>query len=438
MGTSNLVLLIHTSDIHLGVDRYVKSPLWGAYIDVFMEIGNRVLESGSRYFVISGDMFNGTTVGFDVLINAIRVLRDLREKGVRVIVVPGNHDNSPTGRSVLNILAESGLIYLLKYEEIHDYLLSRPLVFNDDKVVFYGIPGFRNMREVEYLRNNHIKYLDIYDHRDYEVILVAHTNVKIHGYDPTRFADRYGKITTDEVELHRNIPPETRYIALGHIHLPLPIEREFYGSMAYPGTPIGMDINDLRETARLIEKGFRRRVLMVDTSRKPPYVKSIDLVQSPFVKTLKIDVRSEDELLNGVKEILDKAIVTESKYNVLIIHVTGLEKINMSIENTIRETAFKRNIHIELRPVERGRGLDSGLFLSDINATRDMEYDVEKTLGEIIDLEEKILREISSTGRVSIPLSKLKWLIDRLSEPISSDVKIEELLVEIEKELSEG
>ncbi|MEM4889793.1 MAG: metallophosphoesterase, partial [Thermosphaera sp.] len=86
--------MVHTSDNHLGVDKYARSPLAVAYADVFREIAEKTIEVGSRYLVVAGDMFHSIDPSTDVILSAIRVLKWLKDSGVRVVVVPGNHDNS--------------------------------------------------------------------------------------------------------------------------------------------------------------------------------------------------------------------------------------------------------------------------------------------------------------------------------------------------------
>lgn len=426
-----MTLIVHASDIHLGVDRFARSPISEAYLEVLNEIATKTLESKAKYLVLSGDVFHSANPPFDVLIGSLRVFKKLKDLRVRVIVVPGNHDNSPSGRSVLNLLAEAGVINLLDYEEIHGYLISKPLVFEDDNLVFYGIPGFRRSKEIEYLKNGYVKFLDLRKYENRRVVVVAHVSTRIHGYDPSKLASRYGYIATDEGELYRRIPPQTVYVALGHVHIPLPFNREFRGKAAYPGAPIGMDVSDLKETAQLNEKGIGRRVLLVDVSDDPPIARALELENTPLVRLVIRETNTVDELLNLVtKEASD--IPGTRKHRVLLFYAKGLEKIDIKVETSVRSISSKYNVYVLIQPMPHSREL-SDVLLGGIPLE-----EVVGSLPDFEDIEEGVLKRLIPMLKVRLDIDKLKWIVNRLSQPITSDVKYEELLSELEKELTTG
>lgn len=429
-----MVLLIHTSDIHLGVDKYARSPLARAYIDVLDEIASKTVELGSRYVVVSGDVFHSVNPPMDTIFSAIRILKKLRENGVRVIVVPGNHDNSTSRKGILELLAETGLIYLLDYSELHNYLVLKPLVFEDDRLVFYGIPGFRGSREVEYLTSGTVKFIDVKKYEDYNTIVVAHVSTKMQGYDPTKYASRYGKVATDEGELFRKIPARARYVALGHIHIPVPFEKEFKGRAAYPGAPIGMDANDLRESALLGERAIKRRFLVVDISQDTPSIKAVELENTPLVVLRKIKAKSADDVVRYASEAV-RELPSKPRYRALLLYVTGLERLEAKVIGLIRELSTKHETYIEVHAVPREEEL--GLFTS-LSMPEEIELNLEKVLLDVETLEESVLRDMASRYKLPLSADKLKWLLNRLSEPVAGSARYEELIAEIEKELFKG
>lgn len=428
-----MATLIHTSDLHLGVDRFARTPIAGAYIDVFNEIAEKTIEQGSRYLVIAGDMFHTVNPSFDTLLSVVRTLKKLRDSGIRVVVVPGNHDNSPSGKSALNVISEAGLIDLLGYDEVHNYLISRPLAYPDDSIVFYGLPGFRRSKEVEYLKNGLVRFLDLKHYEKYKVVVVAHVSTKIQGYDPSKFATRYGHLVSDEGELSRRVPPTTSYIALGHVHIPLPFERKFRGKLAYPGAPIGMDANDLRETAHLNERGIKRRVLVVDLSLDTPQVNSIDLDSTPYVKISTIEAKSADEVLKVLpKEVSE--LPSDYKYKVLLLYASGLERVDIKLDTALRSASSKYNVHIIVQPKPPQVGIEDvlggGLVAAEV-------FDIEKTLPEIEDIEEQVLKKVVPRLGLRLSIDKLKWLLNRMSDQVLGDTGCDELLIDLEKEVLE-
>jgi DNA repair exonuclease SbcCD nuclease subunit len=134
--------------------------LESSYYSVLEEISNNVLREKAKHLLISGDMFNTDRTSMGIVIKTVGVLKKLVDSGVRVIVVPGNNDLSRTRTSVLDLLARAGLIHLLDFKEETGWLILEPLVFQDDRLVFYGVPGFRGSsnREVEYLKHGTMRF----------------------------------------------------------------------------------------------------------------------------------------------------------------------------------------------------------------------------------------------------------------------------------------
>ncbi|MEM4224975.1 MAG: DNA repair exonuclease [Desulfurococcaceae archaeon] len=430
-----MVLIVHTSDIHLGVDKYANSPLAAAYVDVFNEIAEKTVEAGSRYLVVAGDMFHSTDPSTEVILSAIRVLKKLKESGVRVVVVPGNHDNSTIRRGILDVLAEAGLVHLLEYREEYDYLLLKPLVFEDDRLVFYGIPGFRWQKELNYIGKGMVKYLERSKYENYSTVVVAHTSAKVYNYDPTSYSTRYGKIATDEGELLRRIPQGAKYIALGHIHIPVPLEKTFRSNSAYPGAPIGMDASDLRESVWLAEMGVKRRILLVDIQQYPSSIRAIELENTPFVAYREIEAHGPSDVMNQLMKIVSE-LPSEPKHKVVLLYLKNVEELDARILGVAKEMSIKRGVHVEVNisKPEESSGLLSAL--SQLGELK--EVDTERTLLDIDTLEERILEDLARRYKLPLSLDKLKWLLNKLAEPVPSSSKYRDILLQIEKELLES
>ncbi|MGC8982200.1 MAG: metallophosphoesterase family protein [Desulfurococcaceae archaeon] len=421
-----MVLIAHTSDLHLGVARFKDSPIRGAYLEVFEEIASKAIAAGAKYLLVAGDLFDEVSPPMEVVISAIKVVNKLKSAGVRVVVVPGNHDNSPSRRGVLDLLAETGLIHLARYREEGGVLYLEPLVFEDDMLVFYGLPGFRGSREVVYLRDGRVKFEDAKKYAGYDIVVLAHVSTKIYGYDPSLHFSRYGKISTDEGELSRAVPAGTKYVALGHVHIPLPQSDSFEARAAYPGAPIGMDINDLKETAQLAKKGVSRRFLLVDASKDPPLVKAVPLENSPKVVISEIKAGDSGELKKQVFKEVENALKLESKYRALLIYVKGLKNIEAEVDRELRYQAAKKGVHLELRTEAQETFESILLVLGEAYS----EISLGKTSFE--EIEERALKELAEKYKLGLPIDKLKWIINRLSSPTA---KPSELLEELEKEL---
>ena len=62
------------------------------------------------FILFSGDLFNTTLPGIDNLKRVVKKLKSLVEFKIPVYVVPGSHDYSPSGKTMIDVLEEAGLL----------------------------------------------------------------------------------------------------------------------------------------------------------------------------------------------------------------------------------------------------------------------------------------------------------------------------------------
>lgn len=418
--------LIHTSDLHLVPDWFADTILENSYHDVFNEIADNVINEDSRYLLISGDFFDVHNPNLNIVLRVVRVLKRLKEKNIKVVVVPGNHDFLRIKSSILNLLNEAGLIHLLEFNEVENWLVVEPLVFQDDKIAFYGIPGFKGTsnREIKYLKDGLVKFTKESQLKDYTLVILAHLNTRFAEYDPSKYSRRYGHESLEYLEFLRRLPSNTRYVALGHVHIPIPFEDSFKGNIAYPGSPIGRDTADLIETYELMNRDIHRRILSVDISHDPPSVRSIRLENTPIVHYRRIDAKDFNDLKAQVDKALDE--IELRKYTVLIVDVKGVEKSTRDIEAYRVDTMKRKNIFLKIRVFPRSILSLEQEQLTDIPVS---DKDI-----SIYELEEMILRTIIEKSSRKISYDKLKFIIDLIS---SENLSPEFILSTILREMDE-
>ncbi len=121
--------ILHTSDWHLGrrptgregeytrarYEDYFKSVEW---------IVDEALKEKVNLLIVSGDIFDRSTIGPDVLYKTEKILRRLKDGGIKVLVVEGNHDYmAREGQSWIDYLEKED--YLVKLE-VRDEGSGRP------------------------------------------------------------------------------------------------------------------------------------------------------------------------------------------------------------------------------------------------------------------------------------------------------------------------
>ena len=214
----NTVLVLHTSDTHLGYRQYGIIEREKDFYDVFDEIIEIALREHVDLVVHSGDMFDTTRPPPQAFKAAIKSLRRLADKGIPFVVVAGDHDTPKRAiLSPLAVLEEVNLAHVIgvrgdQPEEIN-------LKTKRSTVIIHGI---RNQKGIA----AHQKLLSLLKRlrpsSDRPSILMLHQTLREASPDY-------------ELEL-AELPKGYSYYALGHLHL----FKEFWlgeSAVVYPGSP---------------------------------------------------------------------------------------------------------------------------------------------------------------------------------------------------------
>ncbi|MEN9223713.1 MAG: DNA repair exonuclease [Thermostichus sp. BF3_bins_97] len=111
---------LHLADVHLGYDRYDSPERSKDFFLAFRDVVQRyAIQKPVDFVVIAGDLFEHRQIQPGVLNQAQIVLRELKQAGIPVLAIEGNHDNRPYGvkTSWLRYLADHGELMLLEPSE---------------------------------------------------------------------------------------------------------------------------------------------------------------------------------------------------------------------------------------------------------------------------------------------------------------------------------
>lgn len=112
---------LHLADIHLGFDRYNSKE---RTLDFFKALDDAIqkyaIAERVDFVVIAGDLFEHRTIQPNILNQAQCCLQNLKEAGIPVLAIEGNHDNRPYGTktSWLRYLADWELLILLEPSDV--------------------------------------------------------------------------------------------------------------------------------------------------------------------------------------------------------------------------------------------------------------------------------------------------------------------------------
>lgn len=286
------VKFAHMSDCHLGS--------WNAHPDLrelppkaFEIAMDKCIAARVDFIIIAGDLFDTSFPPIDILQRCAAALHKAREAGIRIYYVAGSHDYSPTGKSMLNVLEEAGLMTnVAKGEEADGKLLLKPTI-DKTGAKLYGIFGRKGSLEV--------RYFDDLDRRIEEdegfKIFVMHCGIA--EYKPERFSEMAA------VPLS-SLPKNFDYYASGHVHTNFVDKKH---NIVFPGPlfPAGMDeLENYDSGFYIFDKTLRRE--------------NVRLHDITLVK-VGADGKNSGDV---EREILEKIDSVDAENRIVLVHLKGV------------------------------------------------------------------------------------------------------------------
>ena len=244
----------HLADVHIGAWRDPKLAVLPD--QAFDRAVSKALEEEVDFIVISGDLFNTALPGMDHLRAAVRSLQRAKEAGVPVYVIPGSHDFSPSGKSMLHVLEEAGLLKDVFKGGIADGKLRLELT-EDGKTgaVLTGVLGRRGMLERREYEDLDREWLSSRLPAGKPKVFLFHTSLS--ELKPKEM----GQMESSPVSM---MPPGFDYYAGGHVHVTEEVSLEGYPHVVYPGPLFPASFSELEKLGSggmvIVEDGQPRRV----------------------------------------------------------------------------------------------------------------------------------------------------------------------------------
>lgn len=230
----------HFADVHLGSWRDPRLSDTG--MKAFVKAVEICFQNGVDFILISGDFFNTSLPSVDCLKQAAAKLREIKERGMAVYAIAGSHDFSPTGKTMLDVLENAGLLTNVMRGSAEETGLS--LKFTVDEKTgakITGVVGRKGMLERKYFEG--LVRQDLEEEDGFRIFMF-HTALS--EFKPE------GLEKMDSVPLSQ-FPKGFDYYAGGHVHEPYARQQPGYGFIANPGP---MFPNNFRELEKLGSGGF--------------------------------------------------------------------------------------------------------------------------------------------------------------------------------------
>ncbi len=354
---------LHISDVHLGCTRYhlPESPrdFFDAWLDVLQKhaIGEKV-----DFVIMCGDFFHKRSVPPETMNYAVAGLQLLKDAGVPVVTIEGNHDqkHSDSDYSWLRSLANWNLLHLLEPTNEECRIVYQPWDAEYGKGGFIDIGRARIFGSHWYgaSANWAIPMLTeaIRENRREGAfhILMLHTDVEGHQTHP---------LPAISVAALKELKSVTEYVGLGHTHMHYEIENWAFN----PGSIEVTNISEFRETRGAF-------VVEVDDENNVTARHTQDYRQRPFQR-LRFEVDGIADAHEITERVLEKvrneARAAEDGQPEPIIEITLAGRLGLP--NSLLETQKMR---------EETQKLTGALHVRIKNHTTPVEYAVAEDVAE--------------------------------------------------------
>jgi hypothetical protein len=335
----------HIADCHIGGWKDIE--LKELSIKAFENAIGICLNENVGFVLIAGDLFNTSLPNIDLIKRTAEILNKLKEADIDVYIIPGSHDFSPSGKTMIDVLEHAGLV--INVMKIKD----NELIFTIDKtgVKITGLVGLRSSLDKYYYEN--LDFSNLENEGGFKIFMLHNTINELKPKDMEK---------VEGVGLSL-LPKNFGYYAAGHVHF---IKESDYdkGKVVYPGP---LFPNNFRELEELKHGGF---YIYDNGSLRYIPIKLKDVLYVKVNANDKSTREVEDEILN----------IKDYEGKILLLRVAGVLKEGKSSDINFKVISDKFK--------------ESFVFLKNTTKLTSKEFlDLNFNEGEIDDVESKIIKE---------------------------------------------
>jgi len=287
----------HLADIHIGAWR--DPALKKLTLEAFRRAIHIILEKKTDFVLISGDLFNTAMPSLDHLKQVVILLKRLKKQGIPVYTIPGSHDYSPSGRTILDVLEEAELLEnVMKGEVINNKLRLSFVTDKSTKAKITGVMGKKGSLEK----------------KDYELLDIDSLEQEP-GFKIFMFHTALDELKPEELEKADSIPVTELprgfdYYAGGHIHIVEHKDLAGYKNLVYPGPVFPANFSELWKLGR---GGF----YIYDNGK-------LEFQPININNVYKVDLNAENKTCEEVNHELEASIQgREFNNTIVLIRVSG-------------------------------------------------------------------------------------------------------------------
>lgn len=236
----------HMADLHIG--GWQEDTLREVNMESFRKAIEICISEKVDFILFAGDIFNTSIPQIDLIKETTAILKKLKDYGIPVYCIPGSHDFSPSGKTMLEVLEKAGLLVsVFKFKD-------NRLLFTADPKTGVKITGILGRKSG--LEKNDYEMLDLKSLESEPGYKIFMFHTAIEEFKPKD----YGEVELIGLDV---LPKNFNYYAGGHVHY---ILKKDYGNgiLTYPGALYPNNFKELEEFKHggfyIIENETMRRI----------------------------------------------------------------------------------------------------------------------------------------------------------------------------------
>lgn len=331
----------HIADCHIGCwhnhPELEKRPL-----EAFERAINSCISSRVDFILIAGDLFDTNLPPIDDVAKTAKMLKKANNAGIPVYIVAGSHDFSPSGKTMIAVFENAGLVKdVAKFTEKDGKVILD--IVETDKVILAGMVGKRGGLESELIEKIQKPNFTNAQKQKFRIFMF---HSAIEEYKPAHLKEMHAI----PVGI---LPKGFEYYATGHVHHTFEMKEDGLGAVIFPGALFPCNFMEL-------EKNKVGGFYIVDVSDKRELklewheIKLLDVIPLKF----NADKKSAERVEAEVRKQITDFVGTDPKDTLVLVRIEGMlaagKPSDVKLDDVIEKSGLlgiKKNI-ANLKSVE--------------------------------------------------------------------------------------
>ncbi|MBT4576832.1 DNA repair exonuclease [Candidatus Woesearchaeota archaeon] len=386
----------HLADCHIG--GWKEEELKELSIRSFREATEKIIDSKVNFLIIAGDLFNTSIPSIDAIKEVALCMKKVKDNNIKIYIIPGSHDYSPSGKTMLDVLENAGLcINVYKYhEETKRLEITYHQLPSGERIALTGMcglaGGLEKIKYEELANRSEIENLSEYK------IFLFHTLLS--ELKPT--TKDWEKVPSEPLGL---LPKNFNYYPGGHPHFVKQKSTPEYPLIAYPGP---LFPNNFKELEELKQGGF----YIVDVNNNNTNLTRVPIKLKEIISlNINAENKTPEEINLELREELTKINIIDA---IITIRIAGTLRSGKP-----SDVEFKKII---------SENQDAYIILKNTSKLKTKEFsEIKIQTGNIEEVEEAIIKD--HIGQIELPDIQLNE---------NQEILTNQLMVSLNKEKIEG